>query len=223
MIGRLTDWLTDLIHLLSGWLATNQSLALSLFSSCNVGDEVDSSYVCDTDDTIQDFQFKSFRFTEQDSGSVYLHVRAKVCLADYGSSECNLYCNGPFPCGFEDRKRRSVNQNPRNNSADNRYAKPYFVDIGPIRVAEEQKGISYCYSVDIVLLRHNNAFKDIHLWSLEPIFFRKLFSRKPPEAPMLAWSGGGGGVEWSGGGMRVSIAYNLCYLSSIFLHVNLHD
>lgn len=142
-------------------MAANQSLVLSLFSSCNVGDEVDSSYVCHTDDTIQDFQFKSFRFSGQDSGSVYLHVRAKVCLADDGSSECDLYCNEPFYC--EDRKRRSVNQSPRNNSADNPYAKPYFVDIGPIRVAEEQKGISYCYSVDIVQIRHNNAFKDIHL------------------------------------------------------------
>lgn len=193
----LVDWLNDLIYLLSGWLATNQSLVLSLFSSCNVGDEVDSSYVCHTDDTIQDFQFKSFRFSGQDSGSVYLHVRAKVCLADDESSECYLYCYGPLPCASQDRKRRSVNQNPRNNSADNPYPKPYFVDIGPIRVAEEQKGISYCYSVDIVLISHNNEVEKLEVsqW--------KAFRR--------------------GGGMRVSIAYNLCYLGSIFLHVNLHD
>lgn len=153
--------------------------------------------MCHTDDTIQDFQFKSFRFSGQDSGSVYLHVRAKVCLADDESSECYLYCYGPLPCASQDRKRRSVNQNPRNNSADNPYPKPYFVDIGPIRVAEEQKGISYCYSVDIVLISHNNEVEKLEVsqW--------KAFRR--------------------GGGMRVSIAYNLCYLGSIFLHVNLHD
>ena len=115
--------------------------------------------MCHTDDTIQDFEFKSFRFSDQDSGSVYLHCRAKVCPADDVSSECNDYCHD-ISCDFRQRKRRSLNQNARNASGDP-YRKRYFVDTGPIRVAEEQKGISFCYFVDIVLISDHNASKNI--------------------------------------------------------------
>lgn len=107
--------------------------------------------MCDTDDTIQDFEFKTFRFSQQSAGDVYLYCRVKACLADDAVSDCNFYCDVCQGGRIDRRKRRSPNQNSRNSTDPDPYAKVYFVNTGPIRVAKEQKGIGYSDFLNIIL------------------------------------------------------------------------
>ncbi|XP_078352126.1 uncharacterized protein LOC144636802 [Oculina patagonica] len=105
-----------------------------IVDSCGVGSAASISYDCNTADTIQNFAFKTFRFSE-DSGSSYIHCNVRACLTG-PSTDCYTSCNN----ACQGRKRRSFNQNSRNASNDP-YPEMYFLDVGPIRVTEEQQAV----------------------------------------------------------------------------------